>query len=345
MSNTATVLLTGATGFIAKRICLQLLNAGYEVRASVRTLDRGQEVVDAVAPHLKADEDLRKRLRFVALDLSKDDGWDEALSGTDALVHTASPAPVEQPKDENDLIRPAVDGTLRALRSAKEAGTKRVVLTSSIVAINCKQLAAGKSLYDEDDWSDLNDPTATPYVKSKTLAEAAAWEFVERESPDMALTAINPGFVLGPPLDHRMGPATQILQRLMRGKDPAVPRVGFSIVDVRDIAELHVKALSNSNTAGKRLIGTSEFLWLTEIAAILAKAYPKLGIPRRTAPDWLVRSLALFDKTVRASVPRLNRAARLNNARAQAILGSDFIASEATILEAADYLSKNQLID
>ena len=345
MSHTGTVLLTGATGFIAKRICLQLLNAGYEVRASVRNLNRGREVVDAVVPHLKSDEDLATRLQFVALDLNEDDGWDEAVNGTDALIHTASPAPVEQPKDENDLIRPAVDGTLRALRSAKEAGTKRVVLTSSIVAVTYKQLAPGKSRYDEDDWSELSDPTATPYVKSKTLAETAAWEFVQREAPDMALTAINPGFVLGPPLDHRMGPATQILQRLMRGKDPAVPRVGFSIVDVRDIAEMHVKALSHPDSEGKRLIGSAEFLWLSEIAAILAEIYPERRIPRRTAPGWLIRSLALFDKTVRASVPRLNREPLLNNARARAILGCDFIEPEVTILAAADYLSKNQLID
>ena len=196
-----TVLLTGASGFIAKHVLLKLLMAGMTVRASVRSAGREAEVVAALGP--AAAEAARERLSFVHLDLLRDSGWRETALGADAIVHTASPFPIAQPKQADDLIRPAVDGTLRALRAAQTAGVGRVVLTSSIAAIMRCELPPGHEQHDETDWSRADHPSTTFYDRSKTMAELAAWDFVRDEAPEIALTSINPGFVLGPPLDQR----------------------------------------------------------------------------------------------------------------------------------------------
>jgi dihydroflavonol-4-reductase len=221
-----TILVTGASGYIAKHIVVKLLNAGYHVRGSVRSVARGAEVTQAVTPMLDDASELDARLTFVALDLSSDTGWDAALDGVDALMHTASPFPLEQPKNEDDTIRPAVDGTLRALNAAKTAGINRVVMTSSTVSIMMVKPGDPKTQFDETDWSVLEGPTATPYAKSKTLAERAAWDFVANEAPEMQLTAINPSFVMGAPLDENFGTSIQVVERLMKGKDPKLPAVG-----------------------------------------------------------------------------------------------------------------------
>ena len=177
MSRRKKILVTGGSGFIAKHIILQLLNEGFEVRASVRSLDRGAEIMAAMVHHAKDTSNLEKRLTFCQLDLLSDDGWAEALENCQALMHTASPFPMEQPDNEDDVIKPAVDGTLRALRAAQAAGVERIILTSSVVSIYNKRLAAGRNRYDETDWSENNSPMATAYSKSKTLAEKAAARF------------------------------------------------------------------------------------------------------------------------------------------------------------------------
>lgn len=341
---TQTVLVTGASGYIAKHIVLQLLNTGSTVVGSVRSLPRGEEIIAAVRPHLTSEDDLESRLRFVPLDLTADDGWAAAMEGVDALMHTASPFPLEQPKDEDDVIRPAVDGTLRALRAAKAAGINRVVLTSSGVAVMNKELAPGQNAYNEDDWSDLNSPTSNAYVKSKTLAERAAWNFVANDAPEMELTVINPAFVLGPPLDHHFGTSMQVIQRVLRGKDPAIPNFGFPVVDVRDIAAMHVKALSKPDSIGKRIIGSAGFMWFLEMAQIIAKQHPDMKITTRKAPDWLVKFLSLFDKAIKSIVPILGREQRIDNSRAKDILGMDFIDTAESVRQSADYLVKNDLV-
>ena len=344
MPQAKTVLVTGASGFIAKHICLKLLDAGYDVRGSLRSLARSREVVDAVAPHLTYDGDLDRRLTFVALDLGNDAGWDEAMEGVDVLMHTASPFPLEQPKNQDEIIRPAVDGTLRALKAAHKAGIGRVVLTSSVVAVAGGPLDPGRTQYDESDWTDPNDPAATPYVKSKTLAERAAWDFVRDSAPEMALTVINPGFVLGPPLDEHFGTSMRVVQRVLRSQDPALPNFGFATVDVRDIAAMHVQALSTPDSVDKRLIGVSRFYWFVDMAKTLAAAYPDRKITTRRAPNWLVRILALFDKPIRTILPNLDRRQDISNAQAKQVLGSDFIDVEDSIRASADFLVSNNLV-
>ena len=343
MNDSKAVLVTGASGFIAKHIVLELLNAGYRVVGSLRTEPRRDEVRDAVRPHLASAADLDQRLRFVTLDLGKDDGWFHAMSGVDVLMHTASPLPMAQPRDENELVRPAVDGTLRALRAADAAGIRRVVLTSSTAAVTNVAGNADTKRFDESDWSDPSWPGITPYTKSKTLAERAAWDFVERDAPGMELTTINPCLVLGTPLDDHYGTSLRIVERLLRGRDPMLPKVGIGVVDVVDVARMHVRAITAPGTAGKRIVGAAEFMWLAEIAGLLKAAYPQKRIPMRTAPDILIRLIGLFDRSIRSIIPLLGRRQELDNARARALLDIDFISAAESVRASARYIMERGL--
>jgi dihydroflavonol-4-reductase len=338
MPNPETVFVTGASGYIAKHIILKLLNAGYAVTGSVRSAAREDEVRAAVAPHLDDPEGLDRRLRFAVLDLEKDDGWDAALRGADVLMHTASPFPMTQPDDPQQLIRPAVDGALRALRAAQAAGIGRVVLTSSSVAVmGSAGNDAGKT-HTEDDWTDPDAPGVTAYARSKTLAERAAWAFVRDEAPDMALTVINPVLVLGPPLDGQFGTSVGLVQRLLRARDPMLPRFGIGVVDVRDVAEMHLRALTATGAAGNRHIAADRFIWFHEMAETLKAAYPGRRIVTRRAPDVMVRLLALFDKSVRSILPDLGKTREISNARAREVMGIAFIPAERSVRDTADWL-------
>ncbi len=338
-----TALVTGASGFIAKHVVLQLLQAGHDVVGTVRTPDRAQEVRDAVAPHLEPDA--LGRLRFVTLDLSQDGGWDTAMDGVDVLVHTASPFPLVQPTDPDDVIRPAVDGTLRALRAAKAAGIGRIVLTSSAAAILGADTPPGRELHDETDWIDPDAPGHTPYTRSKALAERAAWQFVSDTAPDLRLTTINPTLVVGPPLDARFGTSVSVIRRLLSGKDPMLPRWGLPLVDVRDIARMHVVAVEDpESTAGGRFIGTSGFLWMAQMAQALKDAYPDRKIATREAPDWLMRGLALVDKEIRTILPDLGVRRDASNTRARKLMGVRFLSPREAVRATAEALIAKGLV-
>ncbi len=339
-----TVLLTGASGYIAKHIALQLLEAGYHVRGSVRDLSRGAEVRDAVRTHLGDASDLETRLTFLALDLTSDDGWSAAMTGVDVLMHTASPFPLTPPKNEDDLIRPAVDGALRALRAAYAAGIKRVVFTSSTAAISGSALPAGDVSFDETNWTDPADPAAGAYVRSKTLAEQAAWDFVRNEAPDMQLTTINPGFVLGAPLDEQFGTSMAVIHRLLRDKDPMLPDIGFSTVDVLDVAELHVKVIDAPETAGQRIMAVDRFLSFAEIAQAIKSAYPDRKIPTRVAPHFAIRFLGLFDPAIKSIIPSLGRVDKTDNTRARTTLGRGMRQAPKAAVSTAKYLIDNKLV-
>jgi len=340
-----TVLLTGASGYIGKHITLQLLNQGYKVRASVRSLSKSAEVKNAVKPHLLDSSDLDSRLTFVELDLDKDSGWDAALTGIDVLMHTASPFPIASPKDENDLIRPAVDGTLRALKAAKSAGVNRVILTSSNAAVYGCDLPAGKSEYDETMWTDVNHPIGrVAYTKSKTLAEKAAWDFVSSQAPQIELTTINPVLVLGAPLDNNFGSSISVVERIMKGKDPMLPDLRFSIVDVRDVAQMHVQAIKNDATKGERILAASETYSFVGIAKYIKSIYPKSKIKTGKAPSALIKFLSLFDGEIKAVLPLLGKPMITSNKKAQKLLGIKFIPVEVTLKESAAYLVKNGFI-
>lgn len=338
MAETQTVFLTGASGFIAKHIALELLNAGYHVRGSVRSLSRGDEVRDAVRAHLDDAENLDERLSFVALDLSSDEGWDGVMDGCLALLHTASPFPLEQPEDEDDVIRPAVDGTVRALRAADAAGVQRVVLTSSAAAVIYGPLAAGKSAYDESDWSEDYHPTQNAYGRSKTRAEKAAWAFVANEAPMMKLTTVNPVLVTGPALDGNIGTSLEIMERILKGSDPMQPRFGLPIVDVRDVATMHVKALETPASEGQRVLAAESFLWMADIATLIKAAYPGRSIKTRVAPDFLMKFMALFDPSIKTILPLLGVERNVSNARAKAVFVMEFIPAKDSILASCESL-------
>lgn len=339
------VLLTGSSGYIGKHITLQLLQAGYEVRASVRNSAKAQEVRKAMEAHLPKGFELNKKLSFVELDLEKDSGWEAAIAGMDVLVHSASPFPIASPQDEADLVRPAVEGTLRALRAAHGAGVKRVVLTSSVAAIYGTDLPKGKTEFDETVWSDVNHVVGrVPYTKSKTLAEKAAWDYLATEAPEIVLTTINPVLVVGAPLDAHYGSSVSVVERILRGKDPMLPDLSFSLVDVRDVAAMHVTAISLEAAKGERFIASAGSRTFVQMAKALKAAYPKRKVTTAQAPNFLIRFLALFDAEIRAVLPTLGKHIGVNSSKARNVLGIDFISPEVSIVETAKYLLDNNRI-
>lgn len=331
---TKTVLLTGASGFIGKHIVLQLLQDGYRVRGTVRSERRAGDVRTAVAPHLPQDFPLDDMLSFAQLDLGRDEGWDDAMAGADALLHTASPFPLVPPKDPAETIEPAVEGTRRALDAAAKAGISRVVLTSSVVSAYNTPLASGDTVYDERYWSDPEGAWSNAYVAAKTLAERAAWDMAGAEDKGLTLTTILPGMVLGPPLDDRYGASLEMIERFLSGKDPGVPKTGLPFVDVRDVARAHVRALSTPESEGKRILVGGQWMWFSDLAAQLQAAFPHRKVATRELPNLLVRLVALVDPGVRLLAPVLGVERQVSNARAQEILGIDFIPAGDAALEA-----------
>jgi dihydroflavonol-4-reductase len=314
-----TVLVTGGTGFLGGWCVASLLERGHDVRTTVRDVAREQAVRDAVGA---AGVDPDGRLTVVAADLNADAGWGEAVEGCRYVLHVASPFPPVQPKDPDELIVPARDGALRVLRAALDAGVERVVMTSSIAAVRSGRTSSESAPYTEGDWTDGDDASRTPYVRSKTLAEQAAWQHVRAAGAEDRLAAINPGAIIGPALNDDHSYSLQAIQRLLDGM-PAAPKLGFSFVDVRDVADLHIRALTNDAAAGERFIATDEFLWMGQVAAILRG---RLGdaaskVPTRVAPNLLIRAMALFDGGVRSVVSDLGKRSWFSSEKARTQLG------------------------
>lgn len=330
------VLVTGASGFIAQHVILQLLDKGYDVRGTLRSLKRADEVRAILAKHSPR----AASVEFVVADLNADAGWAEAASGCAYVQHIASPFPTTHPKDENELIRPARDGALRALKAAKAAGVKRVVLTSSLAAVAYGHGDNRPPIADETHWSDPNGPDNTPYTKSKTLAERAAWDYVNAEGKGLELAVINPAAVCGPALSADVSTSLEIAIRLMDGKTPGIPRLGFSLVDVRDVAQCHVAAMTLPGAAGERFLATEGFLWMSECADILRDAFPAWDskIPKRKVPDWALKLMAVFQPVYRQTVTELGRTRRASNAKATAILGVKFRSAKDALVASAQSL-------
>ena len=316
---TPTVLVTGGTGFLGGWCIAQLLEQGHDVRTTVRNLDREPAVRATIAA---AGVDAGSRLSVVAADLMDDGGWDEAVAGCRYVLHVASPFPPVQPKNPDELIVPAREGALRVLRAALAHDVERVVMTSSVAAIRGSRGSDERTPYTEADWTDGNDPQRTPYVRSKTLAEQAAWELVRDAGQEQRLAVVNPGAIIGPALNRDHSYSLQAIQRLMTGM-PAAPRLGFTFVDVRDVADMHLRAMANPAAGGERFIATDRFLWLHEVAAIIRE---RLGdaaskVPTRTAPDFLIRALAVFDGSLRSVVGDLGKRSWFTTDHARTTLG------------------------
>jgi dihydroflavonol-4-reductase len=333
----STVLVTGGSGFIGSHTILQLLAAGHQVRTTVRNLKREGEVRGMLK---SGGGEAGDRLSFFAADLENDAGWREAVAGCDYVLHVASPFPPSVPKHEDELIVPAREGSLRVLRAARDARVKRVVLTSSFAAIGYGQQPKSTP-FNETDWTDPNGPDVQPYTKSKTLAERAAWDFMTKEGGSLELSVVNPVGVFGPVLSRDYATSILLVQRLMDGALPGCPRLYFGVVDVRDVADLHLRAMTHPAAKGERFLAVAgDFLTFVEIAKVLKERMGDAArrVPTRQLPDWMVRIVALFDPAAKQILPELGKHKNATNEKARRVLGwtprssSDAIAATAESL-------------
>jgi dihydroflavonol-4-reductase len=326
-----TILLTGISGYIGLHCAKELLDAGYSVRGSIRNHTKGQEVRDTLAA---ASVDTQN-LTLVELDLTSDRGWDEAAADCEFVMHVASPFVLANPKEPKDLISPAIDGTLRALRAAKKAGVQRLVLTGSTVSM-MGSMKTGT--FSPSDWTDVDAPDINTYTKSKTLAEKAAWDFINEQSDDapMELTVIAPGGVFGPPLGRNItGQSMSMLVQMLGGKMPMVPNTAFPMVDVRDVAKLHVQALALPETAGKRIIAASSEPHGFQSAAHFLKDEGYKGPSTGIAPNFLLRLLANFDREVKGMLGILGMHLSSDNSQTRDLFNWTPITFKQSVLETA----------
>jgi nucleoside-diphosphate-sugar epimerase len=333
-AHNGTVLVTGGTGFIAGWCIVELLKRGYAVRTTVRALAKEAAVRAAVASVVDAGD----RLRIVAADLTNDDGWDAAVAGCDYVLHVASPLGGDTARDANALVAPARDGTLRVLRAATAAGITRVVMTSAAAA--ARPPLASNRASDETVWADPADPQFDAYRVSKILAERAAWDFMSGRAPATTFTTILPGAVFGPVLTRENLGSVKIIESLLDGRPAGLPRLGFSIVDVRDLADLHVRAMTAPEAAGQRFIAAGDFMWMEDIARTLRS---RLGaraakVPTRRLPDLVFRLVSLFQPNLRALTPLLGRRPGLTTEKARRVLGFAPRPAEATVVDCAERL-------
>ena len=338
----STVLVTGGSGFIGSHAIVQLLNAGHVVRTSVRDLAREADV-RAMVKAGGADAD--GALSLVQADLQKEAGWAQAVVGCEYVLHVASPFPLGAPRHEDDLILPAREGALRVLRAARDAGVRRVVLTSSFAAVGYGHRNR-RAPYDERDWTNLGAPLSA-YVKSKTLAERAAWDYIARDGGSLELAVVNPTAVFGPVLGADFSTSIQILKAMLDGSIPANPRLQFGVVDVRDVADLHLRAMTNPAARGERFLALAgEAMSLAQIARVLKDNLGALAsrVPTREVPDWLVRLSALRNPAVREILPQLGQQKSASNEKARRLLGWQPRSNEEAILAAAHSLQQLGLL-
>ncbi len=318
MSDKGTVLVTGGSGFIGGWCVIGLLQQGYTVRTTVRSLDKEA----AVRAALGTVVDPKDQLSFYAADLTADAGWDAAVDGCDYVLHVASPLGVSEPKDPNVLIVPAREGAKRAISAAIKAGVKRVVQTSSVAATS-KGIGTPDSVSDETVWTDLKARKESAYTQSKTIAERAAWDLIAASGGKTSFATVNPALVLGPVLSKDFSESVQVVERLLSGRVPGLPRLGFNIVDVRDVADLHIRAMTTPEAAGQRFVAAGHFAWMADVAQVLRA---QLGegaakVPTNKVPDLVLRLAGLFDKDLASVVPSLGHKHDFSSAKAQATLG------------------------
>ncbi|HEV7984801.1 MAG TPA: aldehyde reductase [Steroidobacteraceae bacterium] len=331
------VLVTGGSGFIGGHCILQLLASDHRVRATVRSLAREGDVRAMLQVGGAEPGD---RLSFAAADLGQDDGWADAVAGCDYVLHVASPFPAGVPKHEDDLIVPAREGALRVLRASRDAGVKRVVLTSSFAAVGYGHKSQS-ALFSETDWTDLKAKGASAYVKSKTLAERAAWDFMSRQGGSLELSVVNPVAVFGPVLGPDYSASIQLILRMLEGGMPRCPRLYFGAVDVRDVADLHLRAMTHPAAKGERFLAVAgDAMSLLEIANVLRR---RLGtaaskVPTREVADWLLRLAALFNPMVRQIVPELGKRKTATNEKARRVLDWAPRSNEEAIVATAESL-------
>src|SRR5580692_9156091 len=339
----STILVTGGSGFIGSHCILQLLATGHQVRTTLRSLKRENDVRSMLKEGGAGKAD---RLSFIATDLQQDAGWPEAVAGCDYVLHVASPFPSSVPKNEDELIVPARQGTLRVLRAARDAGVKRVVLTSSFAAIGYGQKPR-QAPFNETDWTDPTGDDVRPYVKSKTLAERAAWDFIAKEGGRLELAVVNPVGVFGPVLGPDYSTSILIVQRLMDGALPGCPKLYFGVVDVRDVADLHLRAMTHPAAKGERFLAVAgDFMSMQDIAKVLKARMGAAAkrVPTRQLPNFLVRLASLRDPAVKQIVPELGKRKNATNEKAKRVLGWAPRSNEDSVVATAESLVRLGLL-
>lgn len=336
-TNQKTVLVTGGSGFVGIHCILQLLQQGYSVKTTVRSLNRKNTVLTRLENGGLTDF---SQLGFIEADLTEDANWDHAVAGCDFVLHVASPIGLSIPKDENDMIRPAVDGTRRVLRAARDAGVKRVVMTSNFGAVGYSHTDTTQVITEES-WTNPNEPGLSAYNKSKVLAERAAWDFLKTEGGKLELTVINPVGIFGPSLGPELSSGFELLKQILDGSMKRVPNMTLGLVDVRDVADLHIRAMTSPAANGQRFLAIAgETMTLPDIAQLMKD---RLGntlnhISTKRIPDWVVRLAALVNPTARALVPMLSRYRTASNEKARTLLGWKPRSNEEALLAAANSL-------
>ncbi len=362
-----TVLVTGGSGYLAGWLIVGLLRQGYSVRVTLRNLAREREVRAAIATQVVTNQNITHqssphqispdqispdqisiddRLTFVAADLMSDAGWSDAMAGCTYALHAASPMGQGEPRG-TDLVGPAREGTLRVLAAAAASGVRRVVATSSLIAAQGPTVAQEQQpITDETTWTDTQQKGLSEYGRSKTLAEQAAWAFIDNDSSGLTLATILPGMILGPVMTEKVSGSVEVVSRLLTGKVPAIPRLGFSITDVRDLVDLQLKAMTHPDAANQRLIGVGDFLWFSEIADILRRQFPSHAakIPKRRLPTLVVRLAGLFQEEARFMAPLLNKRREFVTAKAADLLDWRPRPSKDAVIDCGEGLLAQKLV-
>ena len=320
MESSETVLVTGGTGYVGSHCILQLLQKGYNVKTTLRSMKRKGEVLEMMKTAGVISLD---KLTFIETDLTKDANWDEAVKGCKYVLHVASPIAATMPKDENEMIRPAVDGTLRVLKAARDGGVKRVVITSNFGAIGYSHKDPN-TIITEEEWTNPAQKDLSAYSRSKVLAERAAWDFMHREGGDLELSVINPVFILGPSLGPNSPSGFDLLNMLLSGKMKAVPNIPFNIIDVRDVADLHIRAMTNHGAKGQRFLAMAGGkITMPEIALLLKNKMPSVAqkVSTKVLPNWVMYVAALFNKQAKDAAHLLKVSRKLSNEKVKKVLG------------------------
>lgn len=336
-NNNVLVLVTGGSGFVGAHCVLQLLQQGFRVRTTVRSEKKIPGIINVLKPVVG---DAINKLSFTVADLTNDIGWAEAVNGCTYVLHVASPFLIAAPKDENELIIPAVQGSLRVLKASKKAGVKRVVLTSSFAAVGYTAKNSAEA-FNENDWTNPNDKNLSAYIKSKALAEKAAWDYIKNDGKGLELAVINPVGIFGPLLNDDLSASVSLIQNMLTGKIPAVPNISFSVVDVRDVALLHIKAMTNEKAAGQRFLAVSgEAMTFPDIAKLIKNNFGNEAqkVPSKILPNFVVKVGALFSSQFKEIAPLLGKKQLISNQKAKTILNWQPISNEEAILASAKSL-------
>lgn len=339
-SKTKKVLLTGVTGYLGSHTAIQLLENGYEVVGTLRNASRINQIQKTIAKYTSQID----HLSFVVADLTDDISvWKSVMKGIDFVLHIASPIPRTLPKHPNDLIIPARTGILNILKAASQTGVKRVIMTSSTGAIDHGVIK--RKVFTEKDWSDeTNIKDNTPYFRSKTIAEKAAWQFMQTDQSELEFTVINPGLILGPILEQDYGTSPELIKKMLDGSMPALPKMGFALVDVRSAAALHIRAMEHPQATGQRFIAANDFFWAKDIAKVLKDKYPDKKIPNISLPNFAVRLFALIDKETRPVLSELGAERRHDSSKARKILHWQPISIQQSIIDTAESLIDFKLV-